>query len=467
MTHRAEAAPTHGGAGWPYPAAQASSVPFASVGIDSLTAKLCFSALIFVTYLGFSPVLTGDYGADGALSGGGDGLRQVGFTALFLLIVAATASGKGARALLDVPLALVAVLLWCWASVAWAIEPGVALRRVLFTTIVTLGVTYSLNMLSYRAAMSILFAWFAAILLLDWLAIPLLAQAVHQPGELDKALVGNWRGIHSHKNEAGAFCALAALVFIDKAWRGRSFITAPVLAVLSLAFLVMTSSKTASGLVLVAALAGIMFDLSYRNPTLRAVAMSTLACGLLLAVVAFGDQAPTLLAVFEDPSSLTGRVQIWPVLLSYAADHLFLGSGYGSFWAIGDASPVYQSGAHWLTTISHAHNGYLDLLVQTGLVGLALAVLGLVVRPMRLLASQPLDPQASRWLLGSMLAFCWLHDLLETSLFDRANIVWVTMLVAFNLLERRAPRLHGWAPVLPGAAQLRNRADDDHAEEGA
>ncbi len=436
MRHQAEAAPTHEGMGWPYPTALASVVPSA----ESLTAKLCFSALIFVAYLGFSPVLTGDYGADGALSGGGDSLRQVSFTALFLLIAAVTASGKGARALLDVPLALVALLLWCWLSVTWAIEPGVALRRVLFTTIVTLGVTYSLNMLSYRTAMSILCTWFAAILLLDWLAIPLLAQAVHQPGEIDKALVGNWRGIHTHKNEAGAFCALAALVFIDKAWRGRSYIIAPALVMLSLAFLVMTSSKTSGGLVLVAAMAGVVFDLGYRNPTLRAVALGTIACGLLLAVVAFGDQAPELLAVFEDPASLTGRVQIWPVLLSYAAAHPFLGSGYGSFWAIGDASPVYESGARWLTTISHAHNGYLDLLVQTGLVGLALAVFGLVVRPMRRLASQPLDPEASRWLLGSMLAFCWLHDLLETSLFDRANIVWVTMLVAFNLLERRVPQ---------------------------
>ena len=433
-----------------------------------MTAKLCFSALIFVTYLGFSPVLTGDYGADGALSGGGDSLRQVGFTTLFLLIVAATTSGKGARALLDVPLALVALLLWCWASVTWAIEPGVALRRVLFTTIVTLGVTYSLNMLRSRTVMSILFAWFTVILLLDWLAIPLLAQAVHQPGELDKALVGNWRGIHSHKNEAGAFCALAALMFIDKAWRGGSFIIAPLLAVLSLAFLVMTSSKTSGGLVLVAAMAGVVFDLGYRNPTLRAVALGMLACGLLLTVVAFGDQASALLAVFEDPASLTGRVQIWPVLLSYAAAHPFLGSGYGSFWAIGDASPVYESGAHWLTTISHAHNGYLDLLVQTGVVGLALAVLGLVIRPMYRLGSQPLDPQVSRWLLGSMLAFCWLHNLLETSLFDRANIVWVTMLVAFNLLERCAPQLRpGWAPARPSAAQLRSPADDHHAEEGA
>ncbi len=41
MKHQAEAVPMHGGAGWPHPASQASFVPFANAGTDSLTAKLC------------------------------------------------------------------------------------------------------------------------------------------------------------------------------------------------------------------------------------------------------------------------------------------------------------------------------------------------------------------------------------------------------------------------------------------
>lgn len=470
MSRHSEASSTHGAAAWPRPAVQASATgQFARPTVDSLVGKLCFSSLIFITFLAFSPVFTGDYGADGALSGRGDSLRQVGFIALFLGIAAAIASEKGAMALLDVPLALAAVLLWCWASVAWALEPGVALRRVLFTTIVTLSATYSVNMLSCRTVLSILFAWFTAILLLNWLAIPMLVQATHQPGEIDKALLGNWRGIHPHKNEAGAFCALAALVFIDKARRGGSFITAPVLAVLSLAFLFMTASKTSGGLVFVALAAGAVLDIGYRNPALRAIAFGAVSCGLLLAVIAFGNQAPELLAMFDDPSSLTGRVQIWPVLFNYASGHLLLGSGYGSFWAIGDASPVYESGAHWLTTISHAHNGYLDLLVQTGVVGAVLAVTGLVIRPLWLLVGRPLALGTPRWLLGAMLAFCWLHNLLETSLLDRANVIWVAMLIALNLLERGQPRpwlcpLPQQAPALPDRSRS---ADEDDAQERA
>lgn len=407
---------------------------------------LCFSLLIFVAFVAFSPVFTGNYGTEEALAGGGDSARQIGFVALFVAVALSTVLTRGAGALLDVPLALAVLLLWCWASIAWAIEPAVSFRRVLFTTIVALSVTYSVRMLPPRAVVTIAFTWFAAILAADWLVMPFVAHAVHQPGELDTALVGNWRGVHPHKNEAGAFCAIAALVFIHTAVKGGSFITAPVAAALALVFLALTASKTSGGLFVVAAVAGVLIEAAYRNPGLRKVAFAVGLCVLLAVLNVSGDIGERLAATFDDPSSLTGRVQIWPVLLRYASDNLLFGSGYGSFWAIGTSSPVAEGGTEWLTLISHAHNGYLDLLVQTGLIGATLAVLGFVVHPARILLTRPLPPGAPRWLLGAVLTFCWLHNVLETSLLDRANIVWVMVLIAYNMLERRPPARAGAGP---------------------
>ncbi len=399
---------------------------------------LCFSCLIFVAFIGFTPIITGEYSAEGALNGTGDSVRQAAFVLVFALVVATTLLMKSSQALLDVPIALAVLLLWCWASVTWAIEPAVSFRRILFTTIVVLSVIYSVNMLSYRQVVSSLAAWFALIVLLDWMVIPIVVQAIHQTNEAEPLLAGNWRGIHTHKNEAGALCAVAALLFGDLAFKGGSFITAPILAALSLGFLAMTESKTSGGAVVTAALTGVLIDRGYRNPSLRNIMLATGLCLSVLLVIGFGDQVADLMAIFDDPGSLTGRVQIWPVLFRYAGDHLLLGSGYGSFWAIGSASPVYEDGAEWLTTIAHAHNGYLDLLVQTGLVGLVMAVFALVVRPLYILTTQPLPPPRSRWLLASLVSFCMFHDLLESSLLDRSNIVWIIMLTAYSLIERRS-----------------------------
>ena len=398
---------------------------------------VCFSLLIFLVYVGFSPILTGDYKTDPTVASDGDSTRQVCFVLLFGLILSSSVYLRGTRALLEVPLPLVALLVWCWLSVAWAIDPEISLRRVLFTTIVTLSVTYAVSMLDRRAVMSILSVGFALILIADWAVIPLLPQAIHQPLPPEPFLAGDWRGIHLHKNEAGAFCALAALVFSDNIRRG-SFVAAPILTALAVGFLAMTASKTAEGLVAVAWLAGLIIELGYRNPVLRNILLGIALCASCLLLAIYGDHLADAMQIFEDPGSLTGRVQIWPVLLSYAADHLLLGSGYGSFWAIGDASPIFEHGPSWLTQISHAHNGYIDLLIQTGVIGCALAVAGLVLRPMYICVSRPLPAQPSRWLLTSILFFCWLHDLLESSMLDRANIVWVSLLIAYTLLERRS-----------------------------
>jgi len=398
---------------------------------------LCLSLLIFNVFVGFWPVfISGDYGLGELLAGSGDSVRQVSFAMLFLLIIASSVYTSGLASLLNVPTPLLALLAWCCASVAWAVDPEVSFRRVLFTGMVVLSVTYSTNMLSQRGVISILCAAFVAILAADWLAIPLLTQAVHQPGELDPALVGNWRGIHSHKNEAGAFCALASIVFVNLIIEGRSTIVGPVLTTASLGFLYMTMSKTSGGFVVAAMLLSVVIIYCYRNPTLRLTLFVAVLSASLLGLTAFGDRTTDLVSLFEDPSSLTGRVQIWPVLLRYASGHLLLGSGYGSFWAIGDTSPILEFGTGWLTSITHAHNGYLDVLVQTGLVGLTLSITGLVLAPLRILLTRPLTASRSRWLLGAILTFCWLHNLLETSLLDRANIVWVTMLIFYNLLQR-------------------------------
>ncbi len=405
---------------------------------DALPA-LCFSLVIFTAFIGFTPVVVfGDAGADALMSGSGDSVRQASFAGAFLLILVTALWVRGPGFLLQVPPALVALLLWCWTSVLWAIDPSTSLRRVIFTTLVVLSVVYACRMLRYEAVLSLIQTWFAAILLADWVVMPFLPQAVHGPGEMDEALIGMWRGVHVHKNEAGAFCAVASLVFMHYTVTARSFLLGPVLTALALVFLYMTGSKTSGGFVFVAAGIGCAVAYAYRNPSMRNAALFVLPSTVLIAYLALESQVGSLLLKFEDPSTLTGRALIWPALLEYSAEHPLLGAGYGSFWAIGDESPIYENHDGWLTTITHAHNGYIDVLIQVGGIGLLIALAGLVVRPTYVLIARPLQASVSRWLLCAVLVFCWLHNMLETSLLDRANIVWVTMLICYSLLRTPA-----------------------------
>ncbi|HEY9301648.1 MAG TPA: O-antigen ligase family protein, partial [Phormidium sp.] len=75
--------------------------------------------------------------------------------------------------------------------------------------------------------------------------------------------------------------------------------------------------------------------------------------------------------------TLTGRTDFWPQLVDRIWRRPILGYGFSGFWLpwLGDKDPSNN-----ITTIGgyfrpfHAHNGFLDTAIQTGLLGLTLFV---------------------------------------------------------------------------------------------
>lgn len=390
------------------------------------------------------------FGATGTAAGDatdGDTVKQVLFIAAFCAAAALLVMHSGVRSLLAVPAFFLPALVWCWLSVLWAIDPISAVRRIAFTTIVILTVSYALWDLPFERAIGVITSACAVGVLADWAAVALFPRAIHMADEIDPALVGNWRGVHQDKNEAGGFLAMAFLIFLHQAIRHRSWLSGGGLLVLTIGFLWMTQSKTALALLAVALLLGLLIQLCHDNAPIRRVVLLVLtgvaAPACLVGWESIVRKAENFLAA---PDSLTGRVQIWSVLFDYVAEHPLLGSGYGSFWGIGDRSPVLDYTAGWLTQVYQAHNGYLDILAQTGVVGFIVVVLALIVVPLHDLLLAPLGTGASRWLLGSMLVFGWLRDLMETSFMDRATSIWPLMIIAYCLLARErtfrlSPRL--------------------------
>ncbi len=416
--------------------------------VQANVAGLVLAAMLLLSFIGLHPLaLTGglDVAAQALQGGDGDSAKQAIFVFLFLLMVADTVATKGVRKLVDVPVPFIILLAWCWISMLWAIEPGIAVRRATLTTLVILTVSYCTGRLGYTRSLNAVVATFAIILVADWLSIGLFKFAIHQASEWEPNLAGDWRGMHSHKNEAGPFCALCVILFVNLSYRVRSFFIGPALVAASLVFLYMSQSKTSGGFVFVGMMGGACSVVSYRNPTLRnwVLMLILIAIGAVVSLIEIPFDA--IATVFDDPGSFTGRSQIWPIMIAYAQNHLLLGSGYGSFWAIGDDSPILAYGTGWVQHIFEAHNAYLDILVQTGLIGLILAVACLVIRPLYQLFFLPLRQPASRWLICSIITFGCFHDLLETSMLDRANSTWVVLVIAYCLLSESS--LSGRHPV--------------------
>lgn len=405
-------------------------------------AWLVLLALILFSHLWYAPIviLGGNLGQSEANLGGGDSVRQASFVFLFAIIFALVVwHRRYGSLLLALPPVFLPFLLWSWFSLMWAFEPAIALRRNIFTTLVVLTVAIVVRTMPARGVVNLVFSSFAAIIIADWAAVTAFPLAIHQAEEnyggleLEHGLAGTWRGLHQEKNQAGAFGALALIVFLHETIRKRLRITGTIMCLLAAVFLVFTQSKTSAGLVVPALLVGGMAHVCYHNPIIRRVfGVSMLLLGLL-SILWLGQAGAALAEMLDDPAAFTGRSQIWRTLAVFASDHFWLGSGYGAFWDIGPLSPMLRYGSGWVARIYTAHSGYIDILIQTGLVGFALAALSLVAYPLFALFAKPMAEGVPRIMVASVVTFVALHNLLETSFYDRANPVWVVAVVFYCL----------------------------------
>jgi O-antigen ligase len=84
----------------------------------------------------------------------------------------------------------------------------------------------------------------------------------------------------------------------------------------------------------------------------------------------FGPLVPYLTrGNVEATENLTGRIPLWQALIEQVWQHPWLGAGFAAFW-----SPVHISelASTAVSGRSSAHNGYLEELVNTGVVGLTI-----------------------------------------------------------------------------------------------
>lgn len=143
-------------------------------------------------------------------------------------------------------------------------------------------------------------------------------------------------------------------------------------------------------------------------------------------------------ALGRDPS-LTGRTDIWRIVLEQKTDQL-LGNGFYTFWASDKGKAVVES----FMLINEAHNGYLEMYLDGGLVGdfllglLLLAAGGRVING--LFAGSPLGKIGLiYWLLAI------LYNLSESSFF-RLDVLWFT----FLLVVIEAPQAQRLPQAVPG-----------------
>jgi O-antigen ligase len=169
-------------------------------------------------------------------------------------------------------------------------------------------------------------------------------------------LVRTIGGLGSHDRAAWIWAALYffALLVVWKSESAAAYITVLILHALT-----------------VLLLGNLQFKAS-----LHAWHYAVLALGLLAALAVVLGNLEFVFGVFNRNTSLTGRVPMWGHLFDlYISRRPLGGFGFSAFWYPVEHRITMQQMAGYPDPIVVADNGFLDLLLNTGYVGLALFLL--------------------------------------------------------------------------------------------
>jgi exopolysaccharide production protein ExoQ len=259
-------------------------------------------------------------------------------------------------------------------SIMWAGDPVLAAKRavvflVFALTAFALAQAWSLREILY-------FAMFASATSLILGIGGAIARGDFLPLGADYRFVG-FGNPNLHGIEAACLIISSTIALLITTKRRVLFIG---LLLFGIGMLIMTKSRTALAGVVMAG--GVSALLSVRRGRLVTIGIAVIILAFTLIVflpdsvthahtaVLLGRSAET-----DYPATLSGRTLLWEDLLYFAADRPWLGYGFDSFWTPTHIAAVSLRRG-WV--ITQSHSGYIEALLNDGVVGAGLLVLTLV-----------------------------------------------------------------------------------------
>ena len=358
--------------------------------------------------------------------------------------------------------ALLLFFAYCAVSIAWSGFPQVALKHwiKMFGDLVMVPIV--LTDLNPEAAIRRVLSNAALVLLPLSVLLILVFPELGSSLNLDDHTI-YFHGVTTQKNEMGMnslVFGLGTLWSLLRDWeergrpgrRGRLFVQGVVLLTALWLLFKANSMTSFACLVLSSTIMVVAVQRWVGGRSSYIYSMVGGAIGLAVFAVLL-DSSGVLLRLLGRNPTLTGRTEIWRAVLSFHTDPL-IGTGFDSFWLgsriRGVANQIGYGG------INQAHNGYLELYINLGWIGLIFFA-GMIASGYRsVVRSFLLNPRLGSLRLAFLCASV-MYSLSEAGF--RALIpIWFVCLLAIVEVPLRRPRLTpypslGWH--FTNGAQLR------------
>jgi exopolysaccharide production protein ExoQ len=254
-------------------------------------------------------------------------------------------------------------------------------------------------------------------------------------------LAPGWHGVFGHKNALGTVTVLALATFWFEApspSRRRWLALTAVLLVGSRSSTALAVTIVLLGLVAWQAALKIV-----QNRWMRMSLRAATAAFVVLGATAFWVRIDIFASLLGRDPTLSGRTHIWAAVWRAIAERPLLGQGVGGVWR----APIEPTTTIWKEIdfqAFHAHSGYLDLLLQLGVVGTVffLALIGSTA-----VGLHRRGGTAGRWGLVLLFVLC-LNAASETGPFLSEGFVVLTVLSA-AAAQKPPVRRRGYRSLAP------------------
>lgn len=131
--------------------------------------------------------------------------------------------------------------------------------------------------------------------------------------------------------------------------------------------------------------------------------------------------------------TFTGRTPLWSELIRIGSNNLLLGSGYGAFW-LGDHAQDLWNMFIWRPT--SAHDGYIDVFLQLGIIGLFVLLLYIITTYKDILTTFVDNFEYGQFRL-TFLGMILIYNITETSFIRATSFSWfIFLLIAIATLQQ-------------------------------
>jgi O-antigen ligase len=254
---------------------------------------------------------------------------------------------------------------------------------------------------------------------------------------------GAFRGVYTHKNQFGLIMVPAAIIFLLRAnsTKNLSWLFW-LLSVVTVALVVLSRSTTSLGnLLIMLSLCALyrIFRWRYEYMISAILLGLTIGIGGILVFIYYGETDLLLVAVGKD-STLSGRTDIWSAVLEMIKQRFWLGYGLDAFWR-GLEGPSAYVELSVRTQVAYAHNGFLDLWLGVGFVGVFTFLLTFINTSIKALALLRNTNTAEGLWPILFLSYILLSNISEGTIVTMNNIFWaIFTAITFSLVQYKVSK---------------------------